>query len=100
VQFVASNPHRHRRPGQPSSWVAAGAGVPCRRLVSTWSRRAGIKGTVRPHGLRHSSASTVTKRGSLSQLLALGQWSSLSAVKRYIDQHDSERASALRLVDL
>ncbi len=71
-----------------------------RRLLRTWARRAGIKGTVRPHGLRHSSASTVAKRGSLAELLALGQWSSLSAARRYLDAHNEDRAAALRHVDV
>jgi integrase len=75
-------------------------GETIRRLVRTWAKRAGIRGTVRPHGLRHSSASTVAKNGSISELLAFGQWSSLSAARRYIDEHSAERAAALRAVDL
>jgi integrase/recombinase XerC len=71
-----------------------------RRLLRAWARRAGIRGVVRPHGLRHSSASTVAKRGSLSELLALGQWSSLTAAKRYLDEHSEDRAAALRHVDV
>jgi integrase/recombinase XerC len=75
-------------------------GETIRRIVASWARRAGIAAPCRPHGLRHSSASWVAQRGSLAELLALGQWRSLSAAKRYLDEHDNERASALRIVDV
>jgi site-specific recombinase XerC len=75
-------------------------GETIRRMLRQWAKRAGIAAPCRPHGLRHSSASTIAQRGSLSQLLALGQWRSLSAARRYLDERDDERASALRLVDV
>jgi len=75
-------------------------GETVRRIVRNWARRAGLKGTVRPHGLRHSAATEVAKRGSLAQLMALGGWASMSAAKRYLDERQEERKSALALVDL
>jgi integrase len=75
-------------------------GESVRRLVRFWAGRAGIKSTIRPHGLRHSSATEVARRGSLAELMALGGWRSMSAAQKYLDRHDDERASALRIVDL
>ena len=75
-------------------------GESVRRLLTAWAKRAGLRGPCRPHGLRHSSATTCAKRGSLAELLALGGWASLSAARRYLDSHDEDRQAALRLVDV
>lgn len=75
-------------------------GESVRRTLAFWARRAGLRGAVRPHGMRHSAATEVARRGSLAQLMALGGWASLSAAKRYLDDRQEERKSALRLVDL
>lgn len=69
-------------------------------LVGAWARKAGIKGTVRCHGLRHSSASEAARRGSLAELQALGSWKSLSAASHYLDERQDVRRRALALVDL
>lgn len=75
-------------------------GETVRRLLRAWAKRAGIRSTIRPHGLRHSAASTVAKRGSLAEVMALGGWASLSAARRYLDEHSEDRQAALRLVDV
>lgn len=76
------------------------SGESVRRLLRRWAKRAGVRHTIRPHGLRHSSATEVAKRGSLAQLMALGGWSSLSAAQRYLDEHTETRRSAIQLVDV
>ena len=48
----------------------------------------------------HSSATEVARRGSLSQLMALGSWASMSAASRYLDERNEERLAALGLVEL
>ncbi len=75
-------------------------GESVRRLLRSWAPRAGVRSTIRPHGLRHSAATEVARRGSLAQLMALGQWSTLSAASSYLDRHAEERRTALGLVDL
>ena len=69
-------------------------------LVAAWARRAGIRGRVRPHGLRHSSASECARRGSLAELQALGSWKSLSSAGAYVDERQEVRRRAMALVDL
>jgi integrase/recombinase XerC len=83
---------------RPDSGALNGESV--RRLLAAWAKRAGLRGRVRPHGLRHSSATTCAKRGSLAELLALGGWKSMSAARRYLDAHNEDRAAALRYVDV
>ncbi len=80
--------------------VAGLSGEAIRRLVSSRARQAGLQRVVRPHGLRHSSATEVARRGSLSQLMALGSWASMSAASRYLDERQEERLQALGLVEL
>ena len=80
--------------------VAGISGEAIRRLVSSRARQAGLQHVVRPHGLRHSSATEVARRGSLSQLMALGSWASMSAASRYLDERQEERLQALGLVEL
>lgn len=75
-------------------------GESIRRIVARWARKAGLRGAIRPHGLRHSAATEVARRGSLAQLMALGGWSSMSAARRYLDDRQEERQGALALVDL
>lgn len=76
------------------------SGEAVRRLVARRARQAGVGRPVRPHGLRHSSATEVARRGSLSNLKALGGWASLSAVTHYLDERNEERQQALGLVEL
>lgn len=75
-------------------------GVSVWRMLDARRRQAGIKGRVRPHGLRHSAASEVARRGSLSELRAIGGWRSLSSVQHYLDDRQEERQRAMALVDL
>ena len=76
------------------------AGESMRHLLKRYADAAGIKVPVRPHGLRHSSASEIAKRGSLDELMALGSWKSLSAASSYLDKRSETRQRALVLVDL
>ena len=71
-----------------------------RKALSRWAKSAGIKAACRPHGLRHSAATEVAKRGSLAQLMALGGWASFSAARRDLDERSEERKTALALVDI
>ena len=80
--------------------VAGLSGEAIRRLVSTRAKQAGLQRVVRPHGLRHSSATEVARRGSLSQLMALGSWASMSAASKYLDERNEERLQALGLVEV
>lgn len=75
-------------------------GISIWRLVASRARQAGVRGAVRPHGLRHSAATEVAKRGSLSELRSIGGWKSLSAVQNYLDDRQEERLRAMALVDL
>jgi len=74
-------------------------GEAVRQILARRAKQAGIKSAVRPHGLRHSAASQVARRGSLKELQALGGWRSLSAASRYLDRLDTDRRKALSLVE-
>ena len=69
-------------------------------MLATRSKEAGVRSSVRPHGLRHSAAGAVARRGSLAELRAIGGWRSLSAVEHYLDDRQQEREAALRITDL
>ncbi len=75
-------------------------GEAVRGLVAARAREAGVRSPCRPHGLRHSSATELSRRGSLDELMALGGWKSLSAASAYLDARDENRRRALALVDL
>ncbi|MCA8976780.1 MAG: site-specific integrase [Planctomycetes bacterium] len=74
-------------------------GESIRSMLKTRAREAGVKAACRPHGLRHAAASELARRGSLDELMALGEWKSLSAASAYLDKHDENRRRALALVD-
>ncbi len=76
------------------------AGETIRRLLSAWAARAGLRGTIRPHGLRHSGATEVAAHGTLAQLMSYGGWRSMSSASQYLDKREEERAAALAVVDL
>jgi len=75
-------------------------GESCRRMLQTRAAEAGIRSKVRPHGLRHASATELLKRGSLIELQSLGGWRTLSAASHYIDMRASTRARAIELVEV
>lgn len=83
---------------RPDSGALNGESV--RRLLAAWAKRAGLHGAVRPNGLRHSAATTCAQRGSLAELVALGGWATMQGARRYLDAHNGDRLSALRLTDL
>jgi integrase len=76
------------------------SGESVRRLLRSWAKQAGVRATIRPHGLRHSGATEVAARGSLASLMAYGGWSSMTSASRYLDKREQHRAEALELVDL
>jgi integrase/recombinase XerC len=76
------------------------SGESVRRLLRSWAAQAGVRATIRPHGLRHSGATEVAARGSLASLMAYGGWSSMTSASRYLDRRAQYRAEALELVDL
>ncbi len=73
------------------------SGEALRLALQRRARQLGL-GIIRPHGLRHASASACLRRGSLAELQALGAWRSLSSAARYVDQDAGVRQQALRLV--
>ncbi len=75
------------------------AGESIRHLLKQRAREARIKAPCRPHGLRHSSATELSRRGSLDELMALGGWRSLSAASAYLDKRNENRRRALAIVD-
>jgi integrase len=75
-------------------------GESIRHLLAMRAREARIKAPCRPHGMRHSSASELARRGSLDELMSLGGWKSLSAASAYLDKRDENRRRALALVDV
>ena len=76
------------------------SGESVRRLLRSWAAQAGVRATIRPHGLRHSGATEVAARGSLASLMAYGGWSSMTSASRYLDKREQHRAEALELVEL
>ena len=76
------------------------SGEAVRRIVALWAKRAGLRGVVRPHGLRHSAATFVAQKASLASLMAIGGWTSMSAARRYLDAHAADRKTALDLLEL
>jgi integrase len=76
------------------------SGEAIRLLVKRRAKAAGLRAPVRPHGLRHSSASACAARGTLDQLMALGSWSTLSAASRYLDERQETRAAAIGIVEV
>lgn len=76
------------------------SGEAVRRIVALWAKRAGIRGSVRPHGLRHAAATYVAQKASLAELMAIGGWASMSAARRYLDAHAADRQKALAILEL
>lgn len=76
------------------------SGESIRRLLRCWTAKAGVRATIRPHGLRHSGATEVAARGSLASLMAYGGWSSMTSASRYLDKREQHRAEALEVVEL
>ena len=76
------------------------SGESVRRLLRSWAAHAGVRATIRPHGLRHSGATEVAARGSLAALMSYGGWSSMTSASRYLDKREQHRVEALELVEL
>lgn len=76
------------------------SGESIRRLLRCWAVAAGVRATIRPHGLRHSGATEVAARGSLASLMAYGGWASMTSASRYLDKREQHRAEALEVTDL
>lgn len=74
-------------------------GEAIRQMLKARATEAGIKGPIRQHGLRHASATELSRRGSLDELMALGGWRSLSAASAYLDRRDENRRRTMALVD-
>lgn len=87
--------HRLDRAGERDHLT--GEAIRC--MLKARATEAGVKVACRPHGLRHSSASELARRGSLDELMSLGGWRSLSAASAYLDKRDENRRRALQLVD-
>jgi integrase len=75
-------------------------GEAVRRMLRARTKEAGIRGTIRPHGLRHSAATQVAGCASLGTLMAVGGWKSLSAAQNYIDKRQEERRRGLAILEV
>jgi integrase len=75
-------------------------GEAVRRMLAARAVQCGLRGPIRPHGLRHSAATQVASCASLGTLMAVGGWKSLSAAQNYIDQQQAERRRGLAILDL
>jgi len=72
-------------------------------LVAAWARKAGIKVRVRPHGLRHSSATVLASNGLTEAYYALGGWTQPVALRDYNDHpmsDDAARKQALIVTEI
>lgn len=76
------------------------SGESVRKLLRTRAAEAGVRATIRPHGLRHSAATQVAGCASLGTLMAVGGWKSLSAAQNYIDRRQEERRRGLAILEL
>ena len=80
--------------------ASAITGEALRRMLLARAAEVGIRGTIRPHGLRHSAATTVAGCASLATLMATGGWRSLSAAQNYIDKQQAERKRGLAILEV
>jgi integrase/recombinase XerC len=87
-----------RARGGLAEQAITGEGI--RRMLIARAGEAGIKGRIRPHGLRHSAATQVASCASLGTLMAVGGWKSLSAAQNYIDKQQVERKRGLSILEL
>ena len=85
------------RAKKPTHGRLSGEGV--RQMLRSRAKQCGIRSTVRPHGMRHASATFMAQHGSLAQLKRLGGWRSLSSVVRYLDNVDEDRRRAVAIVE-
>lgn len=75
------------------------SGEAIRQMLRTRAKQAGVRATVRPHGLRHSAASHCARNANLAALKRLGGWTTLSSPARYLDRDDRDRRAALAVVE-
>lgn len=74
-------------------------GESVRQMLRSRAKKCGVRSAVRPHGMRHASATFVAQHGSLAQLKRLGGWKSLSSVSRYLDNVDEDRRKGMAIVE-
>ena len=75
------------------------SGEAIRLLVAARAREAGVRGPVRPHGLRHRGA-TDAARGGLDELVAWGGWMSVKSALPYLDDSAEARERAMRRAEV
>ena len=76
------------------------SGEAVRLMLRQRTKEAGCRAACRPHGLRHSGASEIARRGTLDQLTAYGGWQTFTAAARYLDARQETRLAAMALVEL
>lgn len=76
------------------------SGEAVRQMLRSRAAQAGLRSTVRPHGLRHSAATFTARNGTLAGLKALGGWSTLTSPARYLDDSCRDRQKALAVVEV
>lgn len=101
--------HRGAEPGpmfarldraRPTGRLEPLGGHSINALSKKWAKRAGIRRTVRVHGLRHSGASALVGAGVTGPaLMSWGRWASMSACSRYVDRRDLDQRRLAALLD-
>lgn len=91
-------PRLDRARGADGGGAISGEAIRC--MLRTRAAEAGIRSTIRPHGLRHAAATIVAGSGSLATLMAVGGWKSLSAAQNYLDRQQAERKRGLAILDV
>lgn len=82
-----------------SGFNMAMSGEAIRQLVARRAKEAGVKGAVRPHGLRHRGATDAVGAG-FDALMAYGGWASPKSAMAYLDDKAEARARAIRRVEV
>lgn len=83
---------------RPGGGVMSGEAI--RLLLAKRWKQAGLRGTCRPHGLRHAAATHCARNASLAALKRLGGWVTLSSPARYLDADDRDRQAAIVCVEV
>lgn len=76
------------------------SGEAVRVMLRRRTAEAGVRATIRPHGLRHSAATQVASCASVGTLMAVGGWKSLTAARNYLDRRQEERRRGLAILEV
>lgn len=80
--------------------LGALSGESVRLMLRRRAAEAGIRHPVRPHGCRHSGASSLADAGaSIGVLMSWGGWSSMSSASRYQDRRSVRQAAGVAVLE-